>query len=63
MANRQTVIQRNIDENEDRISDIQRRLVDYEQDLWARFAAMEEAMAMMNQQTAFISSLFPAQRA
>ena len=60
LAGREGGVQNSIDENFDQIDRLERRLISFEEDLVFRFARLEESLARMNQQSAFISSLLPA---
>jgi len=46
-----------IEDNVDKIGDIERRLVSYEDQLWLQFSRMEEALANMQQQTSFLGGM------
>ena len=60
IASREARVQNTIDESFDQIDRVERRLVSFEEDLIGRFARLEAALARMNQQSAFISSLLPS---
>lgn len=57
IANRQSTLQDQIETNWDRIQDIERRLEDYEENLWIKYAAMDQAIGQMNQQMEYVTNL------
>jgi flagellar hook-associated protein 2 len=58
IANRQQGLRGQIDSNWERIATLERRMEKYEESLWIKFAAMEQALGEMNQQFGYITGLF-----